>query len=400
MGLLAPRMTRFKPSASTEASARARELRAAGRDIVDFSIGEPDFATPDNIKSAANRAMDNDETHYTNTNGTAAVREAVCHKFRTENKLDYSTDEVMVSSGAKHMMFNAFMCTVSQGDEVIVPSPYWISYPNQVELAGGTPVIVDCGANTGFKLTPDALKEAFTDRTKWIVFNSPNNPTGAVYTRPELRALADVLLDHPDVWVMSDEIYEHFLYDDSEHVSILEVEPKLRDRSLIVNGVSKTYAMTGWRIGYAAGPAPLIKAMTKLQSQSTSCPSSVSQAATVEALLGPQQSIRDHMDILQERRDLIAGILHNGEGLRVERPRGAMYLFVDCAGCLGKTTPAGTTIENDLDFAKYLLNHVGVNVVPGAAYGIVNYFRLSFATSTEILQDGGERILRACRDLT
>ena len=399
MEILAPRMKRFKPSASTEASARARALREAGRDIIDFSIGEPDFATPDNIKAAVSVAMDNDETHYTNTNGTVAVRKAVQLKFERENNLSFSLDEVMVSSGAKHTMFNAFMCTVSAIDEGIVPSPYWISYPNQVELAGGTPVIVDCTRDTGFKLTADSLKAAISSKTKWLVLNSPNNPTGAIYSRQELRHLADVLLEHPAVWVMSDEIYEHFLYDDAEHVSILEVEPALKDRTLLVNGVSKAYAMTGWRIGYVAGPAPLIKAMTKLQSQSTSCPSSISQAATVEALTGSQQSISESMSILQDRRNVIAGILTEKSKLSIDVPAGAMYLFCNCESYYEMETPEGKTIASDVDFTEYLLSHAGVNVVPGAAYGISGYFRLSFATSTEILNEGGRRIVQACSDL-
>lgn len=399
MDILAPRIGRFKPSASTEASALANELRAAGRDIVDFSIGEPDFATPDNIKAAAIAAMDNDETHYTNTNGTLDLRVAICGKLLRENGLDFTPDEIVASSGAKHSMLNIFLATVSQGNEVIVPSPYWISYPNQVKLAGGTPVIIDCTAKTGFKLTPDLLRQVITPASRWLVINSPNNPSGAIYSRAELRALADVLAKHPDIWVLTDEIYEHFVFDGAEHVSILQAAPELRPRTVIVNGVSKGYAMTGWRIGYLAAPAVLAKAITKLQSQCTSCPPSISQAAAIEALTGPQDSVRDFREILQTRREVIANLLGKATGLKVNLPDGAMYLFVDCSACIGLKTPGGVVLESDIEFSKYLLEHVGVNVVPGAAYGMSGQFRLSFATSIKILNDGGSRIQKACADL-
>ena len=399
MTSLAPRMTRFKPSASTEASAKARALIAAGHDIVDLSIGEPDFATPDNVKQAVVQAMHNNETHYTNTGGTSAVIEAARKKFRRDNALEFTVDEVMVSSGAKHTMFNAFMCTVSKGDEVIVPSPFWISYPNQVELAGGKPVILECGAAANYKLSAEVLKPAITEKTRWLVLNTPNNPTGAVYTQQELRAIADVLLDHPRVMVMSDEIYEHFLYDGAEHISILQVEPALKDRTVIVNGVSKAYAMTGWRIGCVAGPNDLIKAMAKLQSQSTSCPSSISQAAAVEALAGPQDAVSDMMAQMGRRRDLILELLRPINGLAIAPPDGAMYLFCNVETLLGRKTPNGNAIENDLDFVGYLLADAGVNVIPGIAYGAPGHFRLSFATSDENLKEAGQRISEACRAL-
>ncbi|MCY3984020.1 MAG: pyridoxal phosphate-dependent aminotransferase [Roseovarius sp.] len=397
---LAPRMTRFKPSASTEASARARALISAGRDIVDLSIGEPDFPTPDNVKDAVARAMANNETHYTNTGGTPAVNAAVRQKFLRDNRLDFAQDEVMASAGAKHAMFNAFMCTVSRGDEVIVPSPFWISYPNQVELAGGTPVIVECGAEDGYKLRAAALGRAITDKTRWVVLNSPNNPTGAVYSRQELREIADVLLEHPGVLVLSDEIYEHFLYEAAAHVSILQVEPMLKDRTVIVNGVSKAYAMTGWRIGCVAAHRDMIKAMSKLQSQSTSCPSSISQAAAVEAFSGPQDAVACMMAQMRRRRELILGILRPINGLVIAPPDGAMYLFCNIEAFLGLKTPKGDVIENDLDFAGHLLSDAGVNVIPGAAYGASGHFRLSFATSDELLKKAGRRIRDACRSLT
>jgi aspartate aminotransferase len=399
MELLAPRMRRFQPSASTEASARARALKAAGHDIIDFSIGEPDFATPDHVKQAVVEAMGRDETHYTNTGGTVELLDAVREKFRRDNDLVFSRDEVMASSGAKQTMFNAFICTVSSGDEVIVPTPYWISYPNQVELAGGTPVVIECDASSGFKLQADALREAVTDRTKWVVLNSPNNPTGAVYSREELRAIADVLLQHQNVLIMSDEIYECFLYGDARHYSILQVEPALKDRTVIVNGVSKAYAMTGWRIGCVAGPAALIKAMIKLQSQSTSCPSSISQAAAAAAFAGPQDAVAGMMEIMGKRRNIILGILREVNGLAIAPPDGAMYLFCNCETFFGRKLADGKTIQSDLDFCEYLLTHAGVNTTPGAAYGAPGYFRLSFATSTELLEKGGRRIAAACKAL-
>ena len=396
MSLLAPRITRIRPSASTVAAARERALIAAGRDIVDFSIGEPDFPTPENVKQAAARAMANDETHYTATGGTPAVVSAVREKFLRDNELEYASDEVMVSSGAKHAMFNAFMCTVSEGDEVIIPAPFWISYPNQVKLAGGNPIIVECNRRNRFKLSPDALKDAITGKTKWVVLNSPNNPTGAVYTEAELRAIADVLTTCPSIQIMSDEIYEHFLYDDAKHVSILQVAPELKGRTIIVNGVSKAYAMTGWRIGCVGGPSSLIKAMAKFQSQSTSCPSSISQAAAAEAFSGSQSAVVEMKKVMQYRRNLILGILSQAQELSITPPAGAMYLFCNCESFYGSMATDDLVIRSDADFVEYLLNSAGVNTVPGSAYGAPGHFRLSFATSEAQLVKGGQRITMAC----
>lgn len=396
MSLLAPRITRIRPSASTEAAARDRALIAAGHDIVDFSIGEPDFPTPDNVKRAAAMAIANNETHYTDTGGTPEVVAAVRKKFKRDNKLDFASDEVMVSSGAKHTMFNAFMCTVSRGDEVIIPAPFWISYPNQVKLAGGNPVVVECRRTDGYKLHPCALKDAITGKTKWVVLNSPNNPTGAVYSWQELRAIADVLVDYPGIHIMSDEIYEHFLYDAAEHVSILQVAPELKDRTIIVNGVSKAYAMTGWRIGCVGGSPTLIKAMTKLQSQSTSCPSSVSQAAAAEAFSGTQSTVADMMKVMQCRRDLIFGILSRVQGLSIVQPAGAMYLFCNCEAFYGRNTADNKVIRSDPDLVEHLLTSARVNTIPGEAYGAPGHFRLSFATSDAQLREGGKRIKLAC----
>jgi len=397
--ILAPRMFQFKPSASTEASARARAMIASGHDIVDLSIGEPDFPTPKNIKDAALLAIKNDETHYTNTGGTPAVIEAVRLKFKRDNQLEFLPDEVMVSVGAKHIMFNAFLCTLSKSDEVIIPSPYWISYPNQVELAGGIPVIVECQARQGYKLQADELKRAITSKTRWVVLNTPNNPTGAVYSWHELREIANVLLEYPEVLILSDEIYEHLLYDEAKHISILQIEPKLKDQTVIVNGVSKAYAMTGWRIGCAAAHKDLIKAMSKLQSQSTSCPSSISQAAAAEAFSGPQSAVSDMMKKMQRRRDLILDILCPINKLGIAPPKGAMYLFCDIRAFFGGQTRNGQIIKDDVDFVEYLLSEACVNVIPGVAYGAPGHFRLSFAISNGLLEKAGYRISKACEAL-
>jgi len=399
MDILAPRMTRFKPSASTETASLARALRAEGREIVDFSIGEPDFETPENVKAAVRRAMDLNETHYTNTGGTAPLVEAIREKFLRENNLSFEADEIVVSAGAKHTMFNAFMCTVTDGDEIIVPVPYWISYPNQVLIAGGVPVLVNCSDENGFILQAEDLEAAITDKTKWVVLNSPGNPTGVIYQREDLRRIADVLLRYPDIWIMTDEIYEHFLYDGARHVSILEIEPSLKKRTVVVNGVSKAYAMTGWRIGYAGAPKQLVKAMVKFQSQSTSCPSSISQAAAVEALTGPQDVVQEQLAIMQDRRNAVFEGLNQVEGLIVKKPQGAMYLFCDCRGLFGRRTPNDKKICSDQDVAAHLLDSQGVSVVPGVAYGLDGYFRLSFATSIEVLDEGTRRIRDACNML-
>lgn len=394
---LAPRMTRFKASESTEAGTRARQLRAEGHHVIDFSIGEPDFPVPDNVKAAISKALEADETHYTNTGGTPALLDAIRAKFSRENGLTYARDEVMVAAGAKQVMYNAFMATIAASDEVIVPRPYWISYPNQVSIAGGTPVIVDCDAH--FRCPVEAIERAITPRTRWLVLNSPNNPSGTVLSRDDLRAIADLILKHPSILVMSDEIYEHLLYAGAEHVSIASLEPSLRERTLVVNGVSKAYAMTGLRIGYAGGPAPLIKEMVKLQSQTTSCASSLSQAAAIEALNGPQEIVSERRDIMERRRDFFVERLSRVQELRIRKPDGAMYLFCDCRSVMGHRTASGTTIASDTDFARYLLETYKVVVVPGGAYGHPGFFRISFATSLENIEEGCDRIAAACASL-
>lgn len=396
---LAPSMRRFQESASTKAGARARELKAAGHKIVDFSIGEPDFAVPDNVKQAILSALERDDTHYTNVAGTPALLDAIRLKFRRENGLEYGRQEVMAGAGAKQVMFNAFAATVREGDEVIVPRPYWISYPNQFGIAGGVPVYVDCDAQKNFHLDARVLERAISLRTRWLILNSPNNPSGAVFTRAELRAIADVLLAHPHVLVMSDEIYEHLIYGKAEHHSIAAIEPRLKPRTLVVNGVSKAYAMTGLRIGYAAGPAELIQAMTKYQSQVTSCPSSISQAAAEVALSGPQDIVKERRKIMEDRANTVVRILSRVQSLRLSKPEGAMYAFCDCRALIGTKTPEGNKIASEDDFIGYLLDQHKVVVVPGAAYGIPGYFRLSFATSTEAIEEGCERIARACASL-
>jgi aspartate aminotransferase len=397
---LAPRMTRFQPSASTAAAARARGLKAAGRDIIDLSLGEPDFATPENVKAAARRALEEDQTHYTNVAGTPALIEAIREKFQRENGLAYGADEIIASTGGKQVMFNAFLATVREGDEIIVPVPYWISYPNQALVADGRPVFVPCPEASGFKLQARDLDAAIGEKTRWVVVNSPANPSGAVYSGDELAALAAVLKRHPEVLVMADEIYEHLIYGGAEHHSLVRLEPALRDRTLVVNGVSKAYAMTGWRLGYGAGPAWLIRAMVKLQSQATSCPSSISQAAAVEALSGPQAVLAERRAIMEQRRDAIFEALAQIDGITAHRPEGALYLFCNCQGLVGRRRPDGGVIGDDGDVVAYLLEAAGVAVVPGGAYGLPGYFRLSFATRTEALLEGGRRIRQAVAALT
>lgn len=392
---LAPRLERFKASESNMAGDRARALRQAGHHVVDFSIGEPDFAVPEHVKQALLAALQSDDTHYTNTGGTPAALDAVRAKFARENDLEYARDEVIVATGAKSVMYHAFACTVSQGDEVIVPRPYWISYPNQVRISGGTPVFVDCPPERGFELDIDAIARAITSRTRWIVLNSPNNPTGAVVSKAQLQALAEVLMAHPEVMVMSDEIYEHLRYGSVEHHSIGAVEPRLKARTLVVNGVSKSYAMTGLRIGYAGGPAPLIAAMVKLQTQTTSCASSLSQSAAVAALNGSQDVVAERRAIMTTRRACLAALLGNVPLLRTRAPDGAMYFFCDAREAIGRRTPSGRTLQSAADLADYLLDEYKVVVVQGAAYGQPGFFRISFATSIDNLNEGGHRLLEA-----
>jgi len=399
MSFLAERLSRIKPSPTLAATDRARALKAAGRDIIGLSAGEPDFDTPVHIRAAAKAAIDRGDTRYTDTGGTPDLKKAISAKFKRENGLDYAPNQIIVSTGGKQVLFNALMATLDAGDEVLIPAPYWVTYPDIVALAEATPIGIPCPAENGFKLKPSDLDAAITPRTKWLILNSPSNPSGAAYTRVELRALADVLLRHPQVWILTDDMYEHVLYDDFEFATIAQVEPALYARTLTLNGVSKAYCMTGWRIGYAGGPRELIAAMTMLQSQSTSNPSSVSQAASVEALNGPQDFIPRHNAIFRERRDLVVSMLNQATGLHCPKPEGAFYVYPSCQGVIGKRTPEGKAIENDTDFITYLLDIEGVAVVQGAAFGLSPHFRISYATATETLEKACERIQRACAAL-
>jgi aspartate aminotransferase len=399
MAFLADRLDRIKPSPTIAVTMKARELKAAGRDVIGLGAGEPDFDTPDNIKEAAIAAMRRGDTKYTDVDGTPALKKAICAKFKRENGLDYKPEQISVGTGGKQVLYNALTATVEAGDEVIIPAPYWVSYPDIVLLAEGKPVFVPCPQNNGFKLLPEDLEAAITPRTKWLILNSPNNPTGAAYSRAELKALTDVLLRHPHVWVLTDDMYEHLVYDGFEFTTPAQVEPRLYDRTLTMNGVSKAYCMTGWRIGYAGGPVPLIKAMAKLQSQSTSNPSSISQAAAVAALNGPQDFIARNNAVFKERRDLVVDMLNKAPGLNCPRPEGAFYVYPSCAGAIGKTTPQGKVIKTDDDFVTYLLEAEGVAAVQGSAFGLSPYFRISYATATDLLRDACSRIQRACQAL-
>ena len=399
MSLVAQRLSRIKPSPTNVLTGKVAELKAAGRDIIGLGAGEPDFDTPDNIKEAAKRAIDAGETKYTPIPGTLALRKAICDKFRRENGLDYKPEQVIVSCGGKQVIYNAFMATLDPGDEVIIPAPYWVSYPDMVLLAEGTPVFVIGHEETGFKITPEDLEAAITPKTKWVLLNSPSNPTGAAYSRDELRGLTDVLMRHPHVWVMTDDMYEHVIYDGFEFSTPAEIEPGLIDRTLTLNGVSKAYSMTGWRLGYGAGPVEVIKAMIIVQSQSSTHTSSISQAASIEALNGPQDFIGPHNDMFRDRRDLVVSMLNQAPGITCRTPEGAFYVYPSCAGAIGKTTPDGEKIENDSDFCTLLLEEEGVAVVPGVAFGLEPYFRISYATSTEALTDACERIQRFCAAL-
>ncbi|MEO0981943.1 MAG: pyridoxal phosphate-dependent aminotransferase [Pseudomonadota bacterium] len=391
---------RVKPSATIAVTTKAAELRRAGEDVIGLGAGEPDFDTPDNIKEAAVRAIAEGKTKYTPADGIPELKEAICAKFKRDNGLDYTPAQVNVSPGGKPVIFNAFVSTLNPGDEVIVPAPYWVSYPDMALMAGGTPVPVACGPNVNYKLTPDALEAAITPKTKWLILNSPSNPTGAAYTRDELAALADVLMRHPHVWVLTDDMYEHLVYDDFEFSTIAQVEPALYERTLTMNGVSKAYAMTGWRIGYAAGPEKLIATMRKVMSQSTSNPCSISQWAAVEALNGPQDFIPERNAVFKSRRDLVVEGLNAADGLRCPTPEGAFYVYPSCAGAIGKTSPSGKLIETDADFAAELLQTEKVAVVFGEAFGLSPAFRVSYATSTDALTEACARIQRFCAALS
>ena len=394
MAFLADALSRVKPSATIAVSQKARELKAQGRDVIGLGAGEPDFDTPDNIKKAAIDAINRGETKYTPVSGIQPLREAISAKFKRENNLDYDWKQTIVATGGKQILFNAMMATLNPGDEVVIPSPYWVSYPEMVSICGGTPVFAETSIDNGFKLTPDALEKAITPKTKWLIMNSPSNPSGAAYTEAELKALADVLMAHPHVWVLTDDMYEHLTYGDFKFFTIAEVEPKLYDRTLTMNGVPKAYAMTGWRIGYAAGPIELIKAMDMIQGQQTSGACSIAQWAAVEALNGPQDFITKNKAIFQGRRDLVVSMLNQAKGINCPVPEGAFYVYPSCAELIGKTAPSGKVIETDEDFVSELLEAEGVAVVHGSAFGLGPNFRISYATSEELLEEACNRIQR------
>ena len=396
---LSDALARVKPSATIAVTTKSAELKRAGHDVIGLGAGEPDFDTPDNIKDAAIEAIRTGKTKYTPADGIPELKEAICAKFARENGLTYKPSQVHVAPGGKPVIYNALLATLNPGDEVIVPAPYWVSYPEMVLMAGGEPVIAPCGPNSNYKLTPEALEAVITPRTKWIILNSPSNPTGAAYTKAELRGLADVLLRHPQVWILTDDMYEHLVYDDFEYWTIAQVEPALYDRTLTMNGVSKAYAMTGWRIGYAAGPEKLIKAMGKVISQTTSNPCSISQYAALEALNGPQDFMAERRAVYQQRRDMVVAGLNKCAGLHCPTPEGAFYVYPSCAGVIGKTAPSGNVIRTDEDFATELLETEKVAVVFGAAFGMSPAFRISYATSTEALTEALTRIQRFCAAL-
>ena len=400
MSFLAQRLGRIKPSPTIGVTQKAAELKAAGRDVIGLGAGEPDFDTPDHIKQAAAEAIARGETKYTAVAGTLELRQAICAKFKRENQLDYTPNQVTVGCGGKQTIFNALLATLDEGDEVIIPAPYWVSYPDIVLLAEGTPVIVPCGAERGFKLDPEALDRAITRHTKWVILNSPSNPTGAGYSEIELSQICQALLRHPRVWLMTDDIYEHVVYDDFRFTTPAQVEPRLYDRTLTINGCSKAYSMTGWRVGWGAGPKPLIDAMNMIQSQSTTHTSSISQAAAVAALNGPQDFIAANNAMFRERRDMVVAALNKAAGLNCSRPEGAFYVYPSCAGVIGKVTPEGKRIESDDDFVTYLLEAEGVACVQGSAFGLSPFFRISYATATAKLEEACRRIQRACAALT
>ncbi len=396
MSLESSTLARVKPSATMATDQKARELKAQGKNVISLGAGEPDFDTPDNIKEAAIKAIRDGKTKYTTVDGIPELKEAIVAKFARENGLTYKPSQVNVSPGGKPVIFNAMMATLNPGDEVVVPTPYWVSYPDMVLLAGGKPVFAPTTAENGFKLKAADLEAAISPRTRWLILNSPSNPSGAAYTKDELKALAEVLMRHPQVWVLTDDMYEHLMFDDAPFWTIAQVEPGLYDRTLTMNGVSKAYAMTGWRIGYAAGPEPLIKLMAKVMSQSTSNPSSISQYAAVEALNGPQDFIKPNARLFQERRDLVVSMLNQAKGLKCPTPEGAFYVYPSCEGLIGKTAPSGRVISSDQDFANELLEAEGVAVVFGEAFGLSPFFRISYATANSVLEDACGRIQRFC----
>ncbi|HEX3484649.1 MAG TPA: pyridoxal phosphate-dependent aminotransferase [Micropepsaceae bacterium] len=398
-GFLAQSLGRIKPSPTLAMTQKSRELKAAGRDVIGLAAGEPDFDTPDNIKEAAIAAIRRGETKYTNIEGIPELRSAIAAKFKRENNLDYTPAQCFVSPGGKSIIYNAMMATLNEGDEVVVPAPYWVSYPDIVLLAGGTPVVVETRLEDGFRLTPEALDRAITPKTKWIIFNQPSNPTGACYSREQLKALTDVLMKHPHVWILTDDMYEHLVFGGFKFHTVIEVEPALYERTLTMNGVSKAYAMTGWRIGYCAGPVPLIAAMAKLQSQSATNATSISQWASVEALNGPQDFIPKFQRVFEERRDLVVSMLNQSSGIECPVPEGAFYVYPSIQKLIGMKAPNGTAIRTDEDFANSLLEAEGVAVVHGAAFGLSPFFRISYATSNAVLEDACTRIQRFCGNL-
>jgi aspartate aminotransferase len=398
-GFLAESLNRIQPSPTIAVTQKARDLKAEGRDVIGLGTGEPDFDTPDNIKEAAIAAIRRGETKYTAVEGIPELRAAVAAKFKRENGLTYTASQCFVAPGGKAIIYNALLATLNPGDEVIVPAPYWVSYPDIVRLGGGTPVVIEMKIEDGFRLTPEALDAAITPKTKWIIFNQPSNPTGACYTRDQLKALTDVLMKHPHVWVLTDDMYEHLVYGGFQYHTIAQVEPGLYERTLTMNGVSKAYAMTGWRIGYCAGPEPLIRAMAKLQSQSASNASSISQWASVEALNGPQDFIPKFQQAFEERRDLVVAMLNQANGIECPKPEGAFYVYPSIRRLIGKRAPSGKPITSDEDFAAELLQAEGVAVVHGAAFGLSPFFRISYATSNSVLEEACRRIQRFCGNL-
>ena len=398
MSIISNNLNKIKPSPTIAVTQKARELEAAGKDVIGLGAGEPDFDTPDNIKEAAIKAIRDGDTKYTAVDGTPALKKAIVDKFKRENNLDYDLDQITVGAGGKHVIYNAMMATLNEGDEVIIPAPYWVSYPDMVLLAGGTPIILECNDNQGFKVSPSELEKVITPKTKWIILNSPSNPTGACYSEGDIRELSKVLIKYPHVYILSDDIYEHVVYEGFKFFTIAQIN-ELKDRVLTMNGVSKAYSMTGWRVGYAAGPKEIIKAIAKIQSQSTTNPSSISQAAAVEALNGKQDFIKERAKSFQERRDFVVSSLNQIEGIECLNPDGAFYVFPSCKGLIGKKDPNGNVINNDTDFVKSLLEHSGIAVVQGSAFGLEGFFRISYATSMDNLKKALDKIKNFCKDL-
>ncbi|PPR17005.1 MAG: Aspartate aminotransferase [Alphaproteobacteria bacterium MarineAlpha9_Bin3] len=398
--LIAERMSLIKPSPTMAVTKLASEMKSAGKDVIGLGAGEPDFDTPNHIKNAAIEAIKNGETKYTAVDGTPALKKAIVKKFSKDNNIEYNIDEIIVSVGGKQVLYNALMSSINPGDEVIIPAPYWVSYPDMVALAGGIPIIVEGKEINNFKVMPEDVKNKISDKTKWIIINSPSNPTGSSYTKNELKDLGNLLLNFENIFIMSDDIYEKIIYDDFKFYTLAEVVPELKDRILTVNGVSKAYAMTGWRIGYAGGPKPLISAMAKLQSQSTSNPSSISQAAALAALTGPEEFLSERNNKFRIRRDMVVEMLNNCNGLSCLKPSGAFYVYPSCSGIIGKSISNGKKIENSIDFSSYLLESEGVAVVPGSAFGADLFFRISYATSDSILREACKRIKKACEQLS